>query len=122
MPGIVGGQYPMIFYCLHPKQNERLTIKSQVFREEEQKFSPISTAALDKQHSNAESSVARAMKGTANRPSEALAQRSIAFECFGLSRVRCAGAMEQREAQAQKGTAIKQPLGCRIGRNELMQR
>ena len=28
MPGIVGGQYPMIYYCLHPKQNERAIHKT----------------------------------------------------------------------------------------------
>lgn len=63
---------------------------------------PTKPAALDKQHSNAEEGKARAMKGTENRPSAALAQGSIAFECFGLSRVRCAGYMEQQESSGSK--------------------
>ncbi len=42
------------------------------------------------------------MKGTRNRPSDALAHGRIAFECFGLSRVRSAGSMEQMESSGSK--------------------
>ncbi len=55
--------------------NERLTIKSQVFegRNPEEIFH--STAAFDKQHLSAENGRARAMEGTSNKATTALAKK-----------------------------------------------
>ena len=90
---------------------ERLTIKSQVFEGRNPKEVSQTTAAFDKQHSSAEIGRARAMEGTVNKAAAALAKGSVALECFGLSKVRCAGYLSasQIRAQAPKGTAS----GCR---------
>ena len=91
---------------------ERLTIKSQVFEGRNPKEVSQTTAAFDKQHSSAEISRARAMEGTTNKATAALAKKeSVALECFGLSKVRFAGCLSvsDQEAQAPKGTAS----GCR---------
>ena len=54
---------------------ERLTIKSQVFEGRNPKEVLQTTAAFDKQHSSAEIGRARAMEGTANKATAALAKR-----------------------------------------------
>ena len=57
------------------EEKERLTIKSQVFEGRNPKEVSQTTAAFDKQHSSAEIGRARAMEGTANKATAALAKR-----------------------------------------------
>ena len=54
---------------------ERLTIKSQVFEGRNPEEISQTTAAFDKQHSSAGIGRARAMEGTANKATAALAKR-----------------------------------------------
>ena len=54
---------------------ERLTIKSQAFERGNSKEISQATAAFDKQHSSAGIGRARAMEGTANKATAALAKR-----------------------------------------------
>ena len=67
-------------------------MKSQVNRKRKRPDSS-NTAALDKQHSNAEKPAASAKEGTAKQTYDALAEGIIAFECFGLPRVYAAPAL-----------------------------
>ena len=45
-------------------------------------------------------------EGGNSKASRTPSKKSIAFECFGLSRVRCAGSVRNVMAQASKGIAV----------------
>ena len=68
-------------------QNWRLTIKCQALQRKKSK----KYAALDKQHSDADKRQRGRRREQDNKAQHRPRLKIVASECFGLSRVRCAG-------------------------------
>ena len=74
----------------------RLTIKSQAHKEVNEKYFRPAPPPLTNSRQMRNLLAARAKEGIANKAQHRPRPTSIAFGCFGLSRVRCAGSAVMR--------------------------
>lgn len=83
-------------YILNTQLNIRLTIKSQAHKEVNEKYFRPAPPPLTNSRQMRNLLAARAKEGIANKAQHRPRPTSIAFGCFGLSRVRCAGSAVMR--------------------------